>query len=503
MSYICVSRGFQVLGLALGVVVGVVMVGCGEECAAPGGTGGTGAFGGVGATGGVGGVGATGGVGGVAGTGGVGGVAGTGGVGGVGATGVVGGVAGTGGVGGAGGLGGSGGQPNTAPGYMNLAPTMGAPLDRNGGTTLTPAAPTGWIWYPIDGAICRDGSPTGFFVHYGTAPKLAIYLEGGGACINNDFCIYNPANKDQILTGNGETVIGSAFGSAAGRQQPGVYEGVPHGMHDLTNTANPYKDWSHVYVPYCTGDVHFGTRMDSIVPGVTAPQQFVGYRNMQKFIARIVPTFENEVNQVVLTGASAGSFGAALNFSMVQDAFGSVRVFPILDSGVPFEDSHWPSCMQQQWRTLWGLNDAMPADCAECFQADGGGMIQLADFLLDKHPNARLAVVSGLNDEVIRLFFSPGLENCATITTATPVGITLGQFSPTVYITAAEYEASLRGVKAKYMSTNRMSTYFIGGLIANLHQHTFRNRFYEAAAGGKTIVSFITDYLNDTMQHIE
>ena len=43
-----------------------------------------------------------------------------------------------------------------------------------------------------------------------------------------------------------------------------------------------------------------------MVPGVTEPQQFVGYRNMQKFVARIVPTFKDEVNQVVITGASAG-----------------------------------------------------------------------------------------------------------------------------------------------------------------------------------------------------
>ena len=380
---------------------------------------------------------------------------------------------------------------------------MGAALDRNGGTTLTPAAPAGWNWYPIDGAICRDGSPTGFFVRYGTVPKLAIYLEGGGACINHDFCVYNPANKDQILTGTGETVIGSAFGSAAGRQQPGAYEGAMRGMHDLANNANPYKDWSHVYIPYCTGDVHFGTKMNSMVPGVTEPQQFVGYRNMQKFVARIVPTFRDEVDQVVITGASAGSFGAALNFSMVQDAFGSVRVYPILDSGVPFEDTHWPACMQQQWRNLWGLNDALPSDCEECFQSDGGGMLGLADFLLDKHPNARLAVISGLHDEVIRLFFSPGLENCMTIETATPIGITLGQFSPTVYIPAADYEAALRGVKAKYLPTNRMSTYFIGGFTANLHQHTFRNRFYETAAGGKTVATFVTDFLNDTMQQVE
>ena len=59
------------------------------------------------------------------------------------------------------GSGGSGAQPNTAPGFINLAPPMGQPLTPEGATVLNPPAPTGWNWYPIDGAVCRDGSPNG------------------------------------------------------------------------------------------------------------------------------------------------------------------------------------------------------------------------------------------------------------------------------------------------------------------------------------------------------
>ena len=48
---------------------------------------------------------------------------------------------------------------------------------------------------------------------------------------------------------------------------------------------------------------------------------------LEAVVARIVPTFKDKVDKVVITGASAGGFGAALNFSMVQDAFGEVRVY--------------------------------------------------------------------------------------------------------------------------------------------------------------------------------
>jgi len=113
----------------------------------------------------------------------------------------------------------------------------------------------------------------------------------------------------------------------------------------------------------------------STMPGISTPQHFVGYSNMPKIVGHLVPTFGKKVERVVLTGASAGSFGAALNFSMVQDAFGSVRVDPILDSGLPFTDKYMFACMQKRWRAIWGFDASLPSDCKDCFASDGGGRI--------------------------------------------------------------------------------------------------------------------------------
>jgi len=381
---------------------------------------------------------------------------------------------------------------------------MGEPLDPNGATTLNPPAPTGWNWYPIQGAVCRDGTPNGLYTHVTSSDKLLIFLEGGGACSNLGFCNFNPPGVDKALSGTGETVLGTALGVAVVRQQPGVYTGgVLQGIFDTANAQNPFKDWNMVYIPYCTGDVHFGTKTGGTVPGLTTPQQFVGYENMKKFVARIVPTFKPKVNRVVITGSSAGSFGAALNYSMVQDAFGEVKVDALLDSGAPFTDKYMPVCMQKRWREAWGLDGALPPDCTECKQADGGNMIALADFLIRKHPNATLAAVTGIEDEVIRLFFSVGVKNCSAYETADPVGITLGQIAdPTVLFSAADYKAGMLEVREKFKSTGRFATYFMGAPNNTVHQHIFRQRFYEAAAGGKTIAQYVTDWLNGNFQHI-
>lgn len=389
------------------------------------------------------------------------------------------------------------GNDNRAPGFVNLAPPAGAPLPEQG-TTLNPAAPSGWQWHAIDGAKCRDGSPTGLFVHKGTASQLLIFLEGGGACSNVPFCRFNPKNANEILGGDGSSVLGSAAGAIAGRQQPGAYSNnTPAGIFDFANSANPFKDWSMAYVPYCTGDVHFGTKADATVPGTVGgdardipKHQFLGYRNMEKIIGRLQPTFSSST-KVVVTGSSAGSFGAALNFSMIQDAFGNTPVTIIGDSGVPFEDQYMFTCMQKKWRETWGL--ALPSDCEECKRADGGGLLGLADFLIRKHPKAKLSIVSSMQDEVMRLFFSVGLQNCANYETADPVAITVGQLDPNVYMPADQYTGGLNALLSKYKSTGRMATFFMPGQI---HQHIFRPSFYTTSAGGTTLAKFVGDFVN-------
>jgi len=432
----------------------------------------------------------------------------SGGAGGVIAQGGAGGVAqgGAGGVaqGGAAGMGTPG--VNTEPGFKNLAPPKGTPLNP-AGTALNPPAPAGWVWNEIPGAVCRDGSPAGFFVRYNAASdKLMWYLEGGGACISPGFCTYNPASVNQVLSGTGETVATSIGGAVAGRQQPSTT-----GIFDATNAANPFKDWNQIYTPYCTGDVFFGTRPNATVPGLftpvlgsttLAPQQFVGYLNMQKFTASIVATFASKVKRVILTGASAGGFGAALNFSMVQDAFGSVKVDAIDDSGPPFSDQYSPVCMQKAWRDLWGFEASLPPDCTECRQADGGGLIRLSEFLLKKHKNATIAMISSMQDEVIRLFYSAGLKNCAGFATADPTAITLGQLDPTIYLPAATYTSGVTELRTKFQSTGRFATYFLAGANAPFHQHIWRARFLDPAAGTESIAQFATKFLAGTMEQI-
>ncbi|MGH7270614.1 MAG: pectin acetylesterase-family hydrolase, partial [Polyangiaceae bacterium] len=417
--------------------------------------------------------------------------------------------------------------PNTTypqTSFVNLGVTLGAPLSQvendaipmgDGGTAMAPA---GWNFYGQDGAVCRDGSPAGFYVHWGTTNKLFIYLEGGGACDSATFCSHNPANIATVFSG-GEATQGQQIGGSLGfsstpqapyvpTPQSGFTAATSPGIFDFTQSANPFQTWSGVYVPYCTGDVHFGTADGVTIPGdgvlpALTNQHFVGHLNLEKFIARIVPTFPS-VTQVVLTGASAGGFAAGLNLGMVQDSFGtSIPVTVIDDSGPPMSEQYLAPCLMKQWRDLWGFAAALPSDCAECTQPDGSGMTNIVYYWLHKYPNAKVGLVSTMQDEVIRLFFAQGYNSCAS-TNATALSANLGNAYP-----GAQYTAGLNDLLTTFQCTGRLATYFIGGTNPNYmhptyHQHIFRDEFYKAITndGSITMAQWATDFVNGTMDNV-
>jgi hypothetical protein len=408
--------------------------------------------------------------------------------------------------------------------FVSLAaPTLSA-LDKTHsdvipttGTTVL-AVPQGWNYYAISGAMCRDGSAAGIYVHWGTASKLFIYLEGGGACSSPTFCSHNPAAVAQAFGGGAQTqgqTIGGSLGSVTGGSYmapyvptaaSGLTAAYSPGIFDFTNSANPVKDWSGVYVPYCTGDVHFGTvdgvtiPSDGVLPALTN-QHFVGYLNMQKFIGHLVATFPSQ-SQVLLTGASAGGFGAGLNYGMVQDSFGSTPVVVLDDSGPPFETADLPACIQKQWRELWGFDAALPTDCAECKLKgtsgyDGSGLTDIVKYWHHKYPKAIVGLVSTAQDEVMRLFFGSGLNTCAT-NNATALSVSGG-------VAGTDYTKGLTDLVTTYKCTGALATYYIGGMNSSYpyptqHQHIFRSEFYtvDTNSGTETMAQWTAKLLAGT-----
>jgi hypothetical protein len=229
-----------------------------------------------------------------------------------------------------------------------------------------------------------------------------IYLEGGGACFNATTCAANA----------------SSYG-ASNFASFGAGEGTT-GLFNRSDTANPLADWNMVYIPFCTGDVHAGNKTDATVTGVNGKQQFVGYVNVTRAVARLVPTFPG-LDKVLLTGTSAGGFGAAANYPQTAKAFAPVPVYSLDDSGPPMEPPFVPNCLQKAWADTWGFEKTVLAECGADCPDPTNYTIDATIHTVKMYPKIPFGLIEDTDDSVITFFFGYGSNNC----NAGPLGSSL------------------------------------------------------------------------------
>jgi Pectinacetylesterase len=242
-----------------------------------------------------------------------------------------GGMAGSGGsseTGGAGG-GGNGGNGGSGGGTIDTSPIV--------------AAPDAWTWVDFPNSRCNHGTPTGVGVRLRpNSDKLLVYLEGGGSCQTAESCWTNPSAAN--VTGYGA----AEFAKESKLTSFSLFSSDP---------ANPFADMNMVFVPYCTGDYHSGTKISKLdVNGVMTDTYFMGGKNMDLFISRLAPTFPN-VKRAWLAGTSAGGAGTMLNYGKFKQAFPSLRIDTLNDSAPPFPAD---PAKFQGLESLWGLQPPCP-----------------------------------------------------------------------------------------------------------------------------------------------
>jgi hypothetical protein len=232
------------------------------------------------------------------------------------------------------------------------------------------APPNEWTWIDFADATCANGASTGLAVNpKDGAGDVVIYLMGGGACWDWQTCYGLQLAWNVELGYTSDTFATEQTRNAT--------------IFDRTSSANPFKDASYVYVPYCTGDVHVGTTKASY--GAV----HVGAKNLDVFLKRLVPTFAN-AKRVFIVGTSAGGFGAQLNAERFADAFAPLPVSVMADSAalVTPADGKW-----DLWLTTW---QAQTQSCEGC---DAQGWVDLA-----RRKSVRLGVVSSQQDWLVSTF---------------------------------------------------------------------------------------------------
>ena len=154
-----------------------------------------------------------------------------------------------------------------------------------------------------------------FFVKGGTVNNLVVFFDGGGACWESMNALYYPTCSLEV----NETVDDL---EAAG------------GIFDTVNPANPFKDWSFVTIPYCTGDIHWGSNdhiyLDYLDQYPNMDYVTLHHRGFDNFLVVLkwMTAHFKRPHKIFVTGSSAGSYGATLGFPYIQESFPQIKSQP-------------------------------------------------------------------------------------------------------------------------------------------------------------------------------
>jgi hypothetical protein len=153
---------------------------------------------------------------------------------------------------------------------------------------------------------CSRGAPYSFFVRPGTVNQVVIEFEGGGACWDATTCAVGSDSFDDVV------------------------DFVPanvQGIQDHDNADNPFRDWTHVFLPYCTGDLHWGNKTTSYA-GMTIEHR--GAVNARAALDWVYANFAAP-ERVLVTGCSAGGYGSIGHAPYVMQHYPNVPVVEIAD----------------------------------------------------------------------------------------------------------------------------------------------------------------------------
>jgi hypothetical protein len=189
-------------------------------------------------------------------------------------------------------------------------------------------------WTPVTpggDAVCARGTPYTFFVRGGDPKKLLIFFEGGGACWNDATCAPGSGLFDEVVEG-GE----------AGNYAQGIF---------AANPENPLNGYTIIFISYCTGDYHLGTK------GVDYATGRVEHKGYVDATAALNWTFANykRPSDVVVAGCSAGAIGSIYYAPTIARRYGSARLTQFGDAGVGVINPGWGGF------DVWGVRNRRAA----------------------------------------------------------------------------------------------------------------------------------------------
>lgn len=226
-----------------------------------------------------------------------------------------------------------------------LARTMGKELPQLNGE------PEIGKYYAIDmdDAKSSDGSRWQGYIRKGKENKVIVYFYGGGVSTNS----YMAARP---LDGNETGYYNSKLNMSLNVMTSAIIKwGIGNSDKD-----NSFKDWSFIGIPYCNGDFHSGTGQQqyTALDGTTKTMYYNGYNNYSLFMDKALQYIGTPPEKVLITGSSAGGFGASILADDVIDHFPQTEDFTVLiDGSILVTD--WRKVMTEEWKSPEKLSSVL------------------------------------------------------------------------------------------------------------------------------------------------
>lgn len=182
-----------------------------------------------------------------------------------------------------------------------------------------PGRPAAGEWIAVEpggDTVCSRGTDYRFFVRGGDPSRVIIDFQGGGACWDASNCGFAGALFSDDV-GELDTFVAALDAGIIG----GIFDGTD---------GRAFADYTIIHIPYCTGDIHWGDARTEYTDDLTIEHR--GFVNASSALDWVYTRYP-AASTILVSGCSAGAYGAALHSAYVADHYPDARIAVLADSG--------------------------------------------------------------------------------------------------------------------------------------------------------------------------
>jgi hypothetical protein len=259
-----------------------------------------------------------------------------------------------------------------------------------------PAAADTAGWKAVAGGhgtgCATDATPYEFYVHEGDPKRLAIYFQGGGGCWNTRNCGLD-----------GQRTFDNSIDDS---DRPWLNKTAVGGILDVAHPANPLREFTLVFAPYCTADVHLGARTERFetADGKHLNIAYRGLANAQRVMDWVTQQYADP-KRIFVSGGSAGAIPSPIFASQLARHYTKAQVVGVGDGAGGYRTHRLA-----QWLELWGATRALKHD--PLYRDLNVATANFEDFYSRAAPvpNLQLGQINSIEDRV-QIFFLAQLGN--------------------------------------------------------------------------------------------